>query len=118
MQWEAVAAVAAVAATAALALLVVIASAIALLRMRLPIGRLLPLLAAGDERGQAIDLAVVLLRPARLLHARLLVARRIELGIAWQVWLGIARTVARLLAAHLRRSSSPSSKNVTAHVGT
>ncbi len=65
MQREAVAAVAAI--TAALALLVVIASAIALLRMRLPIGRLLPLLAAGDERGQAIDVAVVLLRAARLL---------------------------------------------------
>jgi hypothetical protein len=74
---------------AALAILVVVASAIALLRM-VAVGRLTLLTPAGDERWQAIDIAVVLAGAVLLGRPWLLVSGRIELCVTRQIGLRIA----------------------------
>src|SRR6476660_3362186 len=86
--------------SAALTLLVVVASAaISLLRVLLSVRRLALLPATGDEGRKAVDVAVVL-GWATLLRRRpalLLLARRIELGVARQIRLRVAWAVGRLL---------------------
>ena len=89
--------------SAALTLLVIVASAaISLLRLLLSVGRLalLPATATGDEGRKAVDVAVVLGWATLLLRLRpalLLIARRIELGVARQIRLRVAWAVGRLL---------------------
>jgi len=86
--------------SAALTLLVVVASAaISLLRVLLSVRRLALLPATGDEGRKAVDVAVVLGRATLLLRrpALLLLARRIELGVARQIRLRVAWAVGRLL---------------------